>query len=108
MEKERKIFEKIANQLVLSGVNVSHGKMMSSPAIKYKTKVFTFYDKKEMVFKLGKDFDPKTHNLQHTRVLSPFKNKIPLSGWLVVSSNESNRWEELAYIALEKLKKQLN
>ena len=59
MDKEEDLFNKIVEKLSKKHNFVSKGKMMSSPGIKYKTKVFAFYYNKEMVFRLGRDFIPK-------------------------------------------------
>jgi len=66
MDKEEKLFQKIAQKLSGEKSIVHLGKMISSPGIKYKEKVFAFYYKKQMAFRLGKDFDPKFLRLKNT------------------------------------------
>ncbi|MCG8481758.1 MAG: hypothetical protein MJA31_00470 [Clostridia bacterium] len=87
--------------------NVEIGRMMSSEGITYKTKVFAFYYKDSMVFKLGKSFEPESLGLSNWAWLNPFKNKPPLKAWFVIPGEYENRWHELAHLALENIKKEL-
>ncbi|NRB47522.1 MAG: hypothetical protein HRU41_07600 [Saprospiraceae bacterium] len=83
---------------------VAIGKMMSSPAVKYKGKVFTFFHQEKMTFKLGKDFEPEAEGLQGCTYLSPFKHKPPMRAWVNVPFAEKDRWENLARLALDKMR----
>lgn len=83
---------------------VAVGKMMSAPAVKYKGKVFAFFHEEQMTFKLGKDFIPEEAGLRGCRFLSPFKHKPPMRAWIIVPEGEKDRWEELACLALEKIR----
>lgn len=105
MTNEEKIFEKIADQLVETEQGVERGPMMSAPGIKYKGKVFAFFYKGEMTFKLGKDFNPAANNITSFSYLSPFKNKAPMKAWFQIPVELSDRWEELSKLALEKMRK---
>ena len=80
--------------------DVHPGKMMSSPGLKYQNKVFAFFHKNTMGFRLGPEFDPEHHGLQTAHLLNPFKNKPPLRGWYIIESTESDRWNELSDLAL--------
>ena len=82
MEQEEQLFNEIAEMLEGREGNVTLGKMMSSPGILYKGKNIAFYHhlEKEMVFKLGKTFEPENAGLQHWQYLNPFKNKGPMQG----------------------------
>lgn len=80
---------------------VSAGKMMSSPAIQYNGKVFAFFHQDAMTFKLGKKFDPEQFGLQDWSYLSPFRNKPPMQGWIVVNARESEQWPFLTQLAFE-------
>ncbi len=96
MYKERKLFEKIAAKLTEERRDVAPGKMMSSPGIRYKNKVFAFYHQKEMVFRLGKAFEPEKFKIQKFSLLNPFKNKPPMAGWFQLPFDERRKWEKLA------------
>ncbi len=74
---------------------------MNSPGIKYKDKVFAFFHNDEMIFRLGKDFDPHKFGLREVKLLNPFKNKGPLKGWFVVNRFEKEKWEDLTRKAFE-------
>lgn len=100
MDKEEILFKKIAEKLSSENKLVSTGKMLSSPGIKYRNKVFAFYYGKEMVFRLGKTFDPKTFGIRNYRLLNPFKKKPPLAGWFQISFSEKQKWGKLSRIAL--------
>lgn len=104
MEKEEMRFQAITEKLSSVNDGVTPGKMMSSPAICYQKKVFAFYHKQEMVFKLGKDFDPVNVGIQNFKFLNPFKNKPPMTAWFCIDADEQEKWEMLAELALEKAK----
>ncbi len=101
MEKEKALFDKIAGKLTAEHSGVVPGKMMSSPGIRYKNKVFAFYNKKEMTFRLGKDFRSGDFKIERYSLLSPFKTKPPLAGWFQILYSERRKWEPLARCALE-------
>lgn len=101
------LFNTITDNLSTSYNEVSSGKMMSSPGIKYKTKVFAFYFGNQMVFRLGKSFDPESEGITQFSYLSPFKNKPPLKGWLEVPFIYHRKWPDLAEQALEKIKSEI-
>jgi len=104
MEPAERFFIEIITALSSQHPNVFPGKMMSSPGIVYKTKVFAFYYHDMMVFRLGKSFVPEDHGIIEYSYLSPFKNKPPMRGWLEVPYKYHNQWESLAIKAMEKIK----
>jgi len=75
--------------------------MMSDSGLKYKDKVFAFYHKESMGFRLGPDFDPEQFGLKNFKFLSPLKKKPPLKGWFIIDKLESDTWEALSEKALE-------
>ena len=103
MDEGESLFRKIVDDLLAKNVDVTVGRMMSEPGIKYKNRVFAFYHGSEMVFRLGKDFDPKTCQIKTYSLLNPFKSKPPLSGWFQIPYSESAKWKELADRALRKM-----
>jgi hypothetical protein len=80
---------------------------MSSPGIRYRHKVIAFFYHEAMVFKLGRAFDPETFGLHEYQLLSPFKTKPPLRDWFEVSAIHVDRWEELARLALQRMREEL-
>jgi hypothetical protein len=103
MNTSEKMFFEIGNKLSEESDHVSIGKMMSSPGFKYKDKVFAFYYKEQMVFKLGREFDLPSIGINNFSLLSPFKTKPPLADWFEIPSEYAGRWEELARTAMKKL-----
>jgi len=101
-------FNFINNKLSLEIENVSPGKMMSSPGITYKGKVFAFYYNEKMVFRLERDFDIETVRISKFELLNPFKNKPPMKDWFVISEADQGKWEKLSNLALDEMKKKLN
>lgn len=102
MEFEK--FKEIRELFCLKHPEVTEGKMMSSPAIHYKNKVFAFLSKKDkMVFKLGKGYPLERHNFELSE-FNPFKTKKPLAGWYEVDFEYHEKWEELSKIALNQIK----
>ncbi len=84
----------------LSVPGVAAGNMMSSPGLKYKGRVFAFYYRDKMGFRLGLNFDPKKHGITKPQLLSPFKTKPPLKGWYLIDKHEMSYWESLTDMAL--------
>ena len=107
MEKEESLYQVIGDKLIKKYDGVVHGKMMSSPGLKYKNKVFAFYYNQEMTFRLGKGFDLESLGINKYSLLSPFKNKPPLAAWFNIPYEYQNKWESLAELALNKLKAEI-
>jgi hypothetical protein len=99
-------FQMIAEKLGAEDGEVSVGKMMSSPGIRYREKSFVFYHRGVMVFRLGRAFDPQAFGLHDYRLLSPFKTKPPLLDWFEIPPTHQDRWEELARLALGRMREQ--
>ncbi len=100
MDDEEALYRKIAAQMEGSRDSVTQGKMMSRPGIKYKGKVFAFYRKEQMVFKLGHDYDPGDDGVEDWSYLDPFKNKPPMKGWYQIPFSRGDVWPDLAEKAL--------
>lgn len=94
-------FESICDEMCDAFDGVYKGPMMSSPGLKFNNKVFAFYHKNTMGFRLGPQFDPVAFGLVNPQPLSPFKTKPPLKGWYIIDEVESNTWKELAELALD-------
>lgn len=93
-------FSEIREKYCITHVEVTEGKMMSSPAMHYKKKVFAFFSKSHtMVFKLGKDFPIETLDIALSE-FSPFKTKKPFRGWYQASFEDHGQWETLTELAL--------
>ncbi len=88
--------------------DVQVGKMMSSPALKYKNKVFAFFYKESMGFKLETEEVLQENGISNYALLSPFKTKPPLKGWYIVDESYIELWEVLAEDALFKMEKLLS
>ena len=104
--EEEQRFRSIAVLLASENRAITLGKMMSSPALHYQGKVFAFFYGKQMVFRLGRDFQPASFNIQHYGVLAPFKTKPPMVDWFAIPSADQHRWEELSRYALQLLREQ--
>jgi hypothetical protein len=107
MLPEEELFYLIAEKMVADNNAVSLGKMMSSPGIKYENKVLAFFHENDMIFKLGKGFDPNSVDLKAFKFLSPFKNKGPMKSWFQIPFSEKEKWEKLTELALENVKKDI-
>ncbi|MEO1258789.1 MAG: hypothetical protein AAFZ15_08320 [Bacteroidota bacterium] len=100
MSAEEK-FNAIVKNMESKHEDVHLGKMMSSPGLKVNNKVFAFYHKETMGFRLGKKFDAPNFGLKTARWLSPFKTKPPLKAWYIIDFAEVEFWEELTEMALD-------
>jgi hypothetical protein len=78
MNKEEKFFNSIVSSYLKKDKKISSGKMMSSPALKFNSKVFAFFYENQMCFRLGEEFDPKSFGVKKVKLLNPFKTKGPL------------------------------
>ena len=96
MATEEILFNTIVEKLSSENDHIAPGKMMSSPGICYKNKVFAFYYDKQMVFRLGKGFNLQPFGIGNFSFLSPFKNKPPMTGWYQITAADSGKWELLA------------
>ncbi|WP_128894490.1 hypothetical protein [Longirhabdus pacifica] len=106
----QRMYDEIADQLLMEQSGVSIGRIMSTPAITYHHKVFAFYAKKhnKMVFRFGKMFLPTTIPSTGCRPFNPFVNKGPLAGWYEVDYSEKAQWYDLALLSLQNLKKEVD
>lgn len=103
MSTAQTTFDDIVSSMTrISGVIL--GKMMRSPGLKYENKVFAFFHKDQMTFKLGEDFDSAQWGLTEVGPLSPFKTKPPLKAWLVVGKSHQEQWMRLTELAYERMK----
>lgn len=100
MDEGESLFKAIAAKLAGENDLVGLGRMMSSPGIRYGARVFAFFYRGQMVFRLGKGFDPTAFEVRTYNLLNPFKRKGPMAGWYQVSSAEGDKWEALARHAL--------
>lgn len=96
-------FEAICDHMIDTYPEVKAGKMMSSPALKCKDKVFAFFHKDSMTFKLGRDFVPEELGITKWSHLSPFKNKAPLYDWISIPDSYQQHWSSLCELALKKM-----
>jgi len=94
-------FYSILKSMSSQHAEVNAGKMMSSPGITFRKKVFTFLYHDSMVFKLGKDRDlKKEYGIDDYALLNPFKNRPPMKGWYVISKENMQVWGQMAKDAL--------
>lgn len=105
MDQTLQEFEAIGQAMTEKYEEVSIGKMMSSPGIQFKGKNFAFYYKGAMCFRLGRNFDPESEGIHQYDLLSPFKNKPPLKDWFVIGEDYREKWQELAEIALQEIRR---
>ena len=103
------VWTELADRLVAGHAGVSHGKMMSSDAVTFGGKVFAFYTDKGrfagLGLRLGRDFDVEALKLADWEHLAPFKSRPPMVDWILVGSRHSDRWTELARLALKQMRK---
>lgn len=95
-------FKSVANSLE-QHQGVSLGKMMSSPGIQYNGKNFAFFYRDEMVFKMGREWQPEEDGIREWNNLAPFKQKAPLYDWFCITAKDSDLWPSLATKALSRM-----
>ncbi|HMQ48267.1 MAG TPA: hypothetical protein PKA00_12725 [Saprospiraceae bacterium] len=94
-------FWNLVHRFSSSYPDVELGKMMRSDGLKYQGKVFAFFFRDEMGFRLGAEFDPEAQHILYAKPLSPFKTKPPLKGWYMIDHREMDKWEKLTELALQ-------
>ncbi len=102
---ETALFEEIYDHMIDNYKEVSSGKMMSSPALCFRKKVFAFFHQDKMTFKLGRDFIPEDMGINKWAPLSPFKNKAPMYDWFTISYENHTQWKNLCEMAMKKMSK---
>jgi hypothetical protein len=95
-------FKSVAESLA-QHKGVAMGKMMSSPGIQYNGKNFAFFYRDEMVFKLGREWNPESDGIRECKQLDPFKEKAPLYDWFCISAKDADLWQNLAMKALSRM-----
>ena len=108
MNRSEEKFYRISDLFSQKEPDISIGKMMSSPGIKYKSKVIAFYHDDEMIFRVGKKFNPNKHDIKNPKFLNPFKNKPPMTGWICLSYADEKRWDEFTKIALNVMRSEID
>lgn len=103
IEPEEMHFRAVADALAIKHEDVTWGKMMSSPGIRYGDKFFAFYYKQGVVFRFGRDFSPEAIGITNYTLLSPFKTKPPLRDWFCITAADQDKWAKLANIAMQKM-----
>lgn len=101
-------FHRVFDLLSKKEPDISIGKMMSFPDIKYKFKVIAFYHDNEMIFRIGKRIDLTEHGINNPKYLSPFRSKPPMTGWICLSYADEKRWDEFAEIALDLMRSEID
>lgn len=108
LNRSEVFFFEIANTLSGEDKNISMAKMMSSPGIKYKTKMIAFYHQDELVIRLGKSADLDALGIKTPKFLNPFKHKPSMTGWICFSYDDHESWEEFARIAIDVMKDEID
>ncbi len=107
-DTHRSAWRRLAADLVARERGVEHGRMMSSEAVTLADKVFAFHTTKGrfegLGLRLGRDFDVEGLKLTSWEHLAPFTSKPPMKDWILVGSEDGDRWPELAAIALERMR----
>lgn len=101
MTLHEEYFNQLVSHFISKYEKVSSGKMMSSPGLKYDDKVFAFFHKDRMCFRVGPHVNLSDMNIMNFEPLSPFKTKPPLKGWFYVDYSEKDKWEHLSEMALD-------
>lgn len=105
MEKEEKFFHQLREQIIAEHEGTHTGTMVGAPGIQFDKKNFTFYYRKAVAFRLGRDFEPESEGIHQYELLNPFKNKPPMKDWFVIGLDYREQWPLLAQIALQKIKR---
>lgn len=98
MTEAEAFFTNLVNKYTSSDPDIVLGKMMSAPGL--KDKVFAFFNKEAMGFRLGPNYDPDKQGIKNHKPLSPFRKKPPLKGWWIIDYSEKDHWEQLVEISL--------
>lgn len=95
MDAYRK-YKQVAEDSLQQFPEADYGKMMSAEAIIVNKKVFAFFYKNEMCFRLGENFPIADYNLDQWHHLNPFKKKVAMKAWFCISEQDSRHWKNSA------------
>ena len=106
MTESEQYFLDVKESFLNQNKEAEDAKMMSAPGVGFGTKVFAFYFRDAMIFKLGKDFVPQDEGISNWDYLNPFKNKPPMKAWFVIPFEGGKQyWKRLCEKAFENIQK---
>jgi hypothetical protein len=111
VKSARPTFETIAARMIAEHEGVEPGRIRGRRALAYRGKVFAFPGRDregDMVFRVGKAFDPDAAGLVGWSHPAPFKTRPPMRGWIRVPPDQADRWPEIAEVALADIRRELD
>jgi len=102
------IFNHVIDQLEQRYSHLARGQMLSSPAIEYKGRAFAFCHKDNMIIKYDDRQVLVNIGIRATQDYRPFTNRVSLSRWCEVPFYYHADWTELAEMALDALKEEID
>lgn len=82
---------------------VSLSKITPSPELHYNGKSFAFFHQDEMVFRLGKEWNPEEDGILKWKNISPLNKDEPLNDWFSITAKDADLWPILATQALSRM-----
>ncbi|MDX1479621.1 MAG: hypothetical protein R3301_18040 [Saprospiraceae bacterium] len=101
-------FLQLIHNLEQDYTHLTRTRMLSSPAIEYKGRVFAFCQRGQMVIKLGSDEQLIGLGVRATPGYQPFMNQVVLSQWREVPFYYREDWREIAEMALNAVKAEID
>ena len=102
------IFNHVIDELERRYTHLGRGQMLSSPAIEYKGRAFAFCQKDNMIIKYNDRQLLVNIGIRGTQDYRPFTNRVTLSQWCEVPFYYHADWTELAEMALDALKNEID
>ena|ERR1700741_1999307 len=101
MEKNKKDFEAIADELGKKNKTVELSQMFGKPCIKVNGKAFACYFEDEMVFKLGTETHKKAMDLKGSKLFDPSGKGRAMKEWVQVKGIHKAEWKKFAGEAMK-------
>ena len=102
------IFNLVIDDLEQRYSHLARGQMLSSPAIEYKGRAFAFCQKDNMIIKYHDRQVLVNIGIRATQDYRPFTNRMSLSRWCEVPFYYHADWTELAEMALDAMKEEID
>ena len=101
-------FNRVIHQLEQRYSHLARGQMLSSPAIEYKGRAFAFCQQDKMIIKYLDREVLIGIGIRATQDYRPFTKQVSLSQWCEVPFYYHADWTELAEMALDALKLEID
>ncbi len=96
----QKLFDSIAQEFASGDAGITKSKMMGSPCLKVRGKMFAVYWRDAMIFKLAGDAHKNALARKGAQLFDPSEMNRPMKEWVVVPYAHKAKWRAFTESAL--------